>query len=92
LCRDRSLLSLLSDGISLHFPGAIRETHGDEVHTDYTIWTSAADATNSKYYYKTYLTQAVEGIDVRAALASIKEPTTLVMESGFAIKDRTGDF
>ena len=72
--------------------GAIRETHGDEVHTDFTIWTSAADTSNSKYYYKTYLTQAVEGIDVRAALASIKEPTTLVMESGFAITDRTGDF
>jgi choloylglycine hydrolase len=72
--------------------GAIKESAGDEGNTDYTIWTSAADTKNVRYHYKTFLTQAVEVIDVRAALSEITEPTTLVMESGFAIKDRTGDF
>jgi choloylglycine hydrolase len=72
--------------------GAIREGHGDEVHTDYSLWTSAADTKNVRYHYKTYLSQAVERIDVRSAVAAITEPTTLVMESGFAIRDRTGDF
>ena len=72
--------------------GSIRESQTGEVHTDYTIWTSVADTRNVRYYFKTYLAQAVEEIDVRAALARITEPTTLVMESGFAIRDRTGDF
>ncbi len=72
--------------------GAIREGAGDDIHTDYTVWTSAADTKNVRYHYKTYLTQAVEVVDVRAVLSEITEPTTLVMESGFAIRDRTGDF
>ncbi|MEO9653343.1 MAG: choloylglycine hydrolase family protein [Roseobacter sp.] len=72
--------------------GAIRESVGDEVHTDYTVWTSAADTKNVQYYYKTYLTQAVEVVDVRAVLSKLTEPKTLVMESGFSIGDRTGDF
>lgn len=72
--------------------GSIREGEGKEFHTDYTIWTSAADTKNVRYYYKTYLTQAVESIDVRAALSALTKPTTLIMENGFLTKDRTGDF
>lgn len=72
--------------------GAIREGEGDELLTDYTIWTSAADTANVKYYYKTYLTQAVEAIDVRKALSAISAPTILKMESGFTVRDRTNDF
>lgn len=72
--------------------GAIREGEGDELLTDYTIWTSAADTANAKYYYKTYLTQHVESIDVRKALSTISAPATLKMESGFIVRDRTNDF
>ena len=72
--------------------GAIRESDQGETLTDYTLWTSAADTTNATYYFKTYLTQAVESIDVRAAIASITKPSTLTMESGFSVKDRTQDF
>ena len=72
--------------------GAIRESDQGETLTDYNLWTSAADTTNATYYFKTYLTQAVESIDVRAAIASITEPSTLTMESGFSVKDRTQDF
>jgi choloylglycine hydrolase len=72
--------------------GSIRESVGDGIHTDYTLWTSAADTANARYFYKTYLTQGVESIDVKEAVSSITEPTTLIMESGFEVRDRTGDF
>jgi choloylglycine hydrolase len=72
--------------------GAIRETDGDTVHTDYTVWTSAADTRKAIYYYKTYLTQSVERVDVRAALARLKAPATLKMETGFSVRNRTEDF
>ncbi|MGB0135232.1 linear amide C-N hydrolase [Dokdonella sp.] len=72
--------------------GAIRENDGGNVHTDYTIWASASDTKSVTYYYKTYLTQAVESIDVRAAVSSISKPTTVVMEDGFRIHDRTSEF
>lgn len=72
--------------------GAIRDATPTGVHTDYTIWTSAADTASATYYYKTYLTQGVERVDVRAAVAQITKPTTLKMESGFTVRDRTKDF
>ena len=65
---------------------------GSAEFADYTIWTSAADTNNVRYYYKTYLTQSVEVIDVKKAIEAIAEPTTLIMESGFVARDRTGDF
>ena len=72
--------------------GSIRDGEGDKLLTDYTIWTSAAETANARYYYKTYLTQGIESIDVRKAVSSISEPTTLRMESGLTVRDRTGDF
>lgn len=72
--------------------GAIRESHGDDVVMDYTIWTSASDTGKRIYYYKTYKTQAVESIDIRTVLKGLKAPATLVMENGFSVRDRTADF
>ena len=72
--------------------GAIREADEKVPLTDYTLWTSAADTQNGVYYYKTYLTQAVESVNVSEAVGAISEPTVVVMESGFDIRDRTGDF
>ncbi|WP_435231044.1 linear amide C-N hydrolase [Pseudopelagicola sp. nBUS_20] len=72
--------------------GSIRDVDSDGIHTDYTLWTSAADTTNARYFYKTYLTQSVESIDVKKAVSSITEPKTLQMESGFIVRDRTGEF
>jgi choloylglycine hydrolase len=72
--------------------GAIRDAGPDGVHTDYTVWSSAADTANRTYYYKTYITQAVEMVDVRAAVGSLDVPSVLTMESGFVAIDRTSDF
>lgn len=72
--------------------GSIREENGSTEFADYTIWTSAADTKNQRYYFKTYLSQSVEFIDVKKATAGLTEPSTLIMESGFFARDRTNDF
>ena len=72
--------------------GAIRESEELETLTDFTIWTSAADTRNARYYYKTYLSQGIERIDLPAALAGLDAPATLKMESGLTVTNRTGDF
>ena len=70
--------------------GAIRNPAHKDL-ADYTIWTSVGDTANKVYYYKTFQTQAVESIDVRKAVAGLKEPKIIKMESGFAVKDRTDE-
>ena len=72
--------------------GAIREADPNVPLTDYTLWTSAADTLNIVYYYKTYITQAVESVDVRQAVADLEGPTVIQMESGFQVRDRTAEF
>lgn len=72
--------------------GAIREANPDEPFTDYTLWTSAADTLNAVYYYKTYITQAIESIDVKKVFKSLEKPLIVEMESGFKVRDRTDDF
>ena len=69
--------------------GSIREANNDPSLTDYTVWTSAADTKNGVYYYKTYLTQQVEKIDLATALKGLTEPKVIIMESGFSVRDRS---
>jgi choloylglycine hydrolase len=69
--------------------GSIREMVKDEVFTDYTVWTSAADTKNKVYYYKTYLTQQVEKVDLAIALKGLTAPKIIKMESGFSVADRS---
>jgi len=71
--------------------GSIREDINSDLFTDYTVWTSVADTKNSIYYYKTYLTQQVEKVDLAAALDNLEKPKTITMESGFSIRDRSND-
>ena len=69
--------------------GSIREGTNDNLSTDYTVWTSVVDTQSSTYYYKTYITQQVEKVDLSVALEGLTEPKTIYMESGFSIKDRS---
>ena len=71
--------------------GSIRENINGDLFTDYTVWTSVADTKNSIYYYKTYLTQHVEKVDLTAALNNLEQPKIITMESGFSIKNRSND-
>lgn len=72
--------------------GAVRDTGTEGTHTDYTVWSSASDTATQTYYFKTYKTQAIEKIDVSAALADLDAPAVLTMESGFIVRDRTEGF
>lgn len=69
--------------------GSIREKINGNLFTDYTVWTSVADTKSSTYYYKTYLSQQVEKINLKAALKGLKKPKVIKMESGFIVKDRS---
>jgi choloylglycine hydrolase len=69
--------------------GSVREGTEDNLFTDYTVWTSVADTKDPTYYYKTYLTQKVEKVNLKVALKGLKKPKTIKMESGFTIKDRS---
>lgn len=69
--------------------GSIREGIKDDLSTDYTVWTSVVDTQNPTYYYKTYISQQVEKIDLVKALKGLTEPKTIRMESGFSVKDRS---
>ncbi len=60
--------------------GAIREKVNNQVFTDYTVWTSAADTKNKKYYYKTYKNQAVKELDLAEALKAAGKKI-LIIES-----------
>ncbi len=49
--------------------GAIRDDHG----MDYTVWTSATDTKTSTYYFKSYINQKVNKIDLHKALKKYKK-------------------
>ncbi|MFK5921935.1 MAG: choloylglycine hydrolase family protein [Verrucomicrobiota bacterium] len=44
--------------------GAARTTHDGVVHSDYTMFTSARDTKNLRYYYKTYEDQSIRMVDL----------------------------
>ena len=69
--------------------GSIREVIQGNVYTDYTVWTSVVDTQSSTYFYKTYLSQQVEKVNLKKALQGLKKPKLIKMESGFSIKDRS---
>ena len=69
--------------------GSIREQINGNLFTDYTVWTSVADTKDPTYYYKTYLTQQVEKVNLKVALKGLKQPKIIKMESGFTVKDKS---
>lgn len=52
--------------------GAVRQETNEQVFTDYTVWTSAADTKNGAYYYKTYKNQAIQKVDLKQILKESK--------------------
>ena len=58
--------------------GAIREKVNNQVFTDYTVWTSAVDTKNKKYYYKTFKNQTVKELDLSEALKAAGKENTII--------------
>ncbi|NQX87807.1 MAG: hypothetical protein HRT77_03995 [Halioglobus sp.] len=49
------------------------------------------DTKNAIYYYKTFISQAAEKVDLRRALEGLEAPKIITMASGFEVTDRSLD-
>ena len=72
--------------------GAVREQHQGQAISEYTLWTAASDTKNRIYYFKSYGSQQVEKVDIRAAVEGLEAPKALKVNNTFAVSDRTSDF
>ena len=50
--------------------GAVRDTQNGSLHAEATIWTSASDLKNLRWYFKTYDDQSIHGVDLDKALTA----------------------
>lgn len=62
--------------------------HGQPV-ADYTLWTSVADVTNRRYYYRTFTNSRVRMVDLKAAALDGTAIKTISMLGDEAIEDVT---
>ena len=60
--------------------------HGREV-ADYTLWTSAADLKNLRYYYRTFDNSHIRMVDLNAVDFDAKEIRTILMSGEEQIED-----
>jgi choloylglycine hydrolase len=64
----------------------VRASCGKEV-ADYTLWTSAADLKNLRYYYRTYDNSRIRMVDLKAVDFDAKEIRTISIRSEEQIED-----
>ena len=70
--------------------GAARGSeHGKEV-SDYTLWTSAADLKNLRYYFRTFDNSRIRMVDLKAVDLDAKELKTILMKGEEQIEDVSG--
>jgi len=73
--------------------GAVQDVHDDEVHIDYTVWTSVADLENRRWLFRTYNDQSIRVIDVRDALDAAGDEVRIIsMDSEQQIEDVSTHF
>ena len=63
--------------------------HGQEV-ADYTLWTSAADLKNLRYYFRTYDSSRIRMVDMKAVDLDAKEIKKISMKGEEEIEDVSG--
>ena len=63
--------------------------HGHEVY-DYTLWTSASDLKNLRYYFRTYENSRIRMVDMKAVDFDAKEIRTISMKGEEEIEDVSG--
>jgi choloylglycine hydrolase len=70
--------------------GAARSNdHGKEV-SDYTLWTSAADLKNLRYYFRTFDNSRIRMVDLKAMDLDAKEIRTILMKGVEQVEDVSG--
>jgi len=63
------------------------------LHTDYTIWTSAADLKNLRWYFKTYNDQSIRSVDLTKTMAAAQgKIRTIKMDSQQPTDDMSTNF
>jgi len=73
--------------------GSVREVNNGQTHAEATVWTSAADLKNLRWYFKTYDNQSIRAVDVVKALAAAQGRIRHIsMESRQPIIDVSADF
>ena len=63
--------------------------HGKEV-ADYTIWTSAADLKNLRYYFRTFENSRIRMVDMKSVNLDAKDIQTISMKGEEQIEDVSG--
>jgi choloylglycine hydrolase len=69
--------------------GAARGVEDGKVVADYTLWTSASDLTNLRYYFRTFDNSRIRMVDLRAADLNAKEVKSISMAAKEEIEDVT---
>jgi len=73
--------------------GAVREVDDGKTHAEATIWTSASDLKNLRWYFKTYDDQSIRAVDLAKALAAAHGKIRLIkMDARQPITDVSTNF
>jgi choloylglycine hydrolase len=68
--------------------GSVRGESDGVTHLEYTLWTSAADLKNLKWYFKTFEDQSIRSVDLATAVAAAKGKIRFIkMESKQPVLD-----
>jgi choloylglycine hydrolase len=70
--------------------GAARGVEADKEVADYTLWTSASDLTNRRYYFRTFANSRIRMVDLNKMDLDAKKIKTISMGGNEAIEDLSG--
>ena len=70
--------------------GAARGIEQGQEVADYTLWTSAADLKNRRYYFRTFDNSRIRMVDLKAMDLDAKEIKTISMKGEEVIEDVSG--
>ena len=71
-----------SSTISTFLYGAVREVDNGQMHAEATVWTSASDLKNLRWYFRTYDDQSIRSVDLTKALAAAHGQIKFIKMSG----------
>jgi choloylglycine hydrolase len=70
--------------------GAARGKENGQTVADYTLWTSAADLANLRYYFRTYENSCIRMVDLKAVDLNAGQIKTISMQGEEQIEDLSG--
>jgi choloylglycine hydrolase len=70
--------------------GAARESEHGKLTTDYTLWTSASDLKNARYYFHTFDSRRIRMVDLKQMDLDAKDIKTVSMHQEETIEDLSG--